>query len=579
VFSSHSNLHKCLDATTIGLALAFLVPPSAAQEQTPPKTEVAPFSHGMHAAPAAGATAYQDSEPPLFANLGQHSWKITTSNPQAQAFFDQGLRLAYGFNHAEARRAFRQAQRLDPTCAMCFWGEAWVLGPNINAPMDPAANAPAMAAIERARALAGHASDKEQALIAALGQRYSADRNAERAALDKAWAEALGAVAKRFPDDIELAVLHAEALMDLQPWDDWADGGKTAKGRANDIVSELERALAKNPDHPGAIHFHIHAVEASDRPERAEPGADRLAALMPGAGHIVHMPGHIYYRVGRYLDALAANRSAIAADEAYIAEVHPTSEYPLTYYPHNVHFLLAAAQLAGDGKTALEAASKLAKLVSADTAIAMPPMQPLMAAPYFAHALFGAPEAVLALPEPDNAPAYVKATWHYARGVALAASGRVDEAAREGAAIESLERQEDVAKLSDFAIPGSDVLKLAREVLAGRIAQARGDLPSAIAAFERAAELQDGLNYMEPPYWYYAVHQSLGAALLATGRVSEAEKAFQQALQREPNSGWAIYGLLETAKARNDATAQREAEARLAKTWIGDRSLLDLKRL
>lgn len=421
-----SGALRWLNAASVGAiwvtSVALLTTPGLAQEKQP-RTEVAPFHHGLHAAPTAGPTAYDDASPPLFDNLGRHTWRITTRNPEAQAFFDQGLRLAYGFNHAEARRAFRQAQRLDPHCAMCFWGEAYVLGPNINVPMEASANAPALAALKRAQALAAYASEKEQALIAALAKRYSADPQADRAALDKAWADAVGDVAQRFPEDIEIAVLHAEALMNTQPWDYWTDGGRQAKGRVNEIVAELERALAQNPNHPGAIHLYIHAVEASDRPERAEAGADRLAVLMPGAGHIVHMPSHIYYRVGRYRDALEANKAAVAADEAYIGAHKPSGPYPLAYYPHNLHFLVAAAHAAGDGKTALDAAAKLRKVVSAEMASAIPMVQPDMAAPYWAAAMFSTPEAVLALTVPDNAPTYVKAMWRYARGAAHVSSG------------------------------------------------------------------------------------------------------------------------------------------------------------
>jgi tetratricopeptide (TPR) repeat protein len=570
------------DAAAIGVvvvaSISLLVGPGSAQDKQPP-TEVAPFHHGLHAAPAAGATPYDEAEPPLFDNLGQYTWKITTADPKAQAFFDQGLRLAYGFNHAEARRAFRQAQRLDPSCAMCAWGEALVLGPNINVPMDPSANAPALVAVQRAQVLAGSASAKEQALIVALAKRYSDDPKAERAALDKAWAEGLRGVAERFPEDIEIAVLHAEAMMDTQPWDYWADGGKQAKGYANEIVAELERAMAQNPGHPGAIHYYIHAVEASERPERAEAGADRLAALIPGAGHIVHMPSHIYYRVGRYLDALEANKTAVAVDEAYLAAARPTGPYPLAYYPHNLHFLMAAAQMAGDRKTALEAAAKLQGVVSSEVAHAIPMVQPDMAAPYWANAVFGTPETVLGLTVPDNAPTYVKVMWRYARGTALVSLGRSDEAANEIAAIGALEGQEDLAKAASAGVPGPDVLKIAREVLTGRIAQARGDSSGAIAAFERAAGLQEGLGYWEPPYWYYPVRQSLGGALLAAGRADEAEEAFRAALLRAPHNGWALYGLMEAAKARGDQAAAQDAEARLAKAWVGDRSLLDPKRL
>jgi tetratricopeptide (TPR) repeat protein len=582
--SDTSGLRHCFGrvprASALLLAtLPFLASGADADDQPRRRTETAPFAQGVQVPQPADGALYEDAAPPLFDNLGRLSWAITTSEPQAQAFFDQGLRLAYGFNHAEARRAFRQAQKLDPACAMCFWGEAFVLGPNINAPMGPAASAPALAALQQAQARAGKAGDKEQALIAALAERYSADPKAERAVLDKAWAAALGKVAQRFPDDNDIAVFHAEALMDTQPWDYWADGGKTAKGRAADIVGALERVLTRAPDHPGGIHLYIHAVEASDRPERAEPHADRLAALMPGAGHIVHMPAHIYFRVGRYLDALEANKRAVAIDEAYIAAERPVGTYPIGYYPHNVHFLMAAAQMAGDGATVLQAAARLGEIVSPETAAAFPPAQPVMAAPYFAHAQFAAPEAVLALPSPQQAPPYVRAMWRYARGVALAKLGRLDEAAGEIKGIDGIERQGGLASLTSAGIPATGVLNLAREVIAARIAQARGDQAAAIAAFERAALVQDGLSYMEPPYWYYPVRQSLGAALLAAGRIDDAEAAFRDTLRRTPNNGWAIYGLVEVAKVRGDVPRQQQEEARLARAWIGDRRLLDLKRL
>jgi tetratricopeptide (TPR) repeat protein len=571
-----SNAAPCL-AVLAALLVAAL--PVAAEERSSQHNEVSPFGHAMHAPPPPAASSYDQTAPPLFDNLGGHSWKITTADPAAQAFFDQGIRLSYAFNHAEARRAFRQAQRLDPSCAMCFWGEALVLGPNINAPMDAAANAPALAALERAATLAGGASAKEGALIAALQKRYSADEKAERAALDKAWAEALGDVAARFPDDLDVATLHAEAMMDTQPWDYWSDGGRTPKGYAAAIVAALEHVLASDPGHPGAIHLYIHAVEASDRPERAEPHADRLAALMPGAGHVVHMPSHIYYRIGRYIDALEQNKKAVAVDEAYIGATHATGFYPAAYYPHNVHFALAAAQMAGDAKTALEMSQKLHSILTADMASAVPLAQPVMAAPFFAHAQFGSPDAVLALTVPDNAPPYVTAMWRYARGVALAKAGRTDDAAKEAAAIDALRRDADFTNLLAHGIPAPQVLEIAEEIVAARIAQARGDAPGAIAAFAKAAALQDGLAYMEPPYWYYPIHQSLGAALLQAGRTVEAEAAFRTALTRSPNNGWAIYGLVEVAKARGDAAAQRDAEARLARSWVGERSVLALQNL
>jgi tetratricopeptide (TPR) repeat protein len=574
----HSDIARSIGSASLLVAGALTFGAGAAA-QTGTKTEVAPFSHALHhqAAPATGG--YAEAAPPLFGNLGKHHWKITTASPEAQQYFDQGLRLAYGFNHAEARRAFRQAQRLDPSCAMCFWGEAFVLGPNINVPMDSSANAPALEALAQAEALAAGASPKEQALIAALSKRYSADPKAERAALDEAWADALGDVAAQYPDDVELRVLHAEAMMNLHPWDYWADGGKTPKGRTAQIVEELEHALAAAPEHPGAIHFYIHTVEASDWPERAEKGAEKLAALIPGAGHLVHMPSHIFYRVGRYLDALETNKTAVAVDEAFIAEVQPEGPYPLAYYPHNVHFVLASARMAGDAPTALAAAEKLSAIISPETAAAIPMVQPMMAAAYFAHAQFGTPESILALPEPATAPSYVKAMWHYMRGVGLAQAGRLDEAAAEAQAIAALGAKDDVVALAAAKIPGAETLEIARQVVIGRIAQAKGDASRAAVAFEAAAELQEGLPYMEPPYWYYPVRQSLGAIHLSMGRVEEAQKAFEAALRRAPNNAWAIYGLKETAAAKGDAAAMAAAEARLARTWVGDPQLLELKRL
>lgn len=293
------------------------------------KTELKPF-------PTEGAQVsarHLDEKPPLWDNLGSVTFPVTTTDPQAQQYFDQGLRLAYAFNHAEAHRAFRAARRLDPDCALCYWGEALVLGPNINAPMEDKALAPALAALEQAQAKAGGASAKEQALIAALGKRYSEDPKSVRAALDAAYAEAMGEVAARFADDAQIAVLYAEALMDLQPWDYWAVGGVQPKGRTAEILALLEGVLAKNPDHPGAIHYYIHMVEASSKPERAEAYARRLPSAMPGAGHLVHMPFHVLYRIGKYQDALAANKAAVAADEAYLAEAAPEGLYPQAYYP------------------------------------------------------------------------------------------------------------------------------------------------------------------------------------------------------------------------------------------------------
>ena len=526
------------------------------------------------------APAFADTEPPLWAGLGTVSYKVTTTNERAQAYFDQGLRLAYAFNHGEAQRAFRMAQKLDPDCAMCFWGEALVLGPNINLPMQEDAVAPAFAAAQKAKALAGKASPREQALIGAITARYGSDPKAARAPFDAAYAAEMAKVAAQFADDDEIATLYAEAVMDLSPWNYWKPGGREPNPQSVPIVPTLERVLARNANHPGAIHLYIHAVEASDRPKRAEPYADRLRGAIPGAGHLVHMPSHIYYRVGRYLDALEDNKTAVKVDEKYLADTNaPMGVYRLGYYPHNVHFVMASAQLAGDGQTVIAAAEKLSKLIPDEAARGIAMVQPVKAAPYFAHAQFSTPETILALPDPGDTIPYVTAMWLYARGVAYVARGDFASAAAAADLIETLERTSDFKLLKESNVPAQEVLRIARTLILARVAQARGDTRTAIVRFERAAALQDALPYTEPPYWYYPIRQSLAAALLQAGRYAGAEKQFQRALSRAPANGWSYFGLAELHKARGNTVAAQKAEADLARTWIGDRKLLQISNL
>jgi tetratricopeptide (TPR) repeat protein len=534
----------------------------------------------MRAQVAAATASYEDAEPPLWDNLGSATYPITTRNPQAQAFFDQGLKLSYGFNHAEARRAFRMAQKLDPTCALCFWGEALVLGPNINVPMMPEAQAPALAALKQAQALAAGASAKERALIAALAKRYSETPPADRAPLDGAYADAMAALSDAYPDDLDIAALAAEAAMDTQPWDYWQPGGHDPKGRAGDAIKRIEGILAKDPLHAGAIHLYIHLVEASDRPERAEKYADTLAALMPGAGHIVHMPSHIYYRIGRYDDSLTLNEAAVKVDEAYLAQTGAVGGvYPLGYTSHNIHFVLVSAQLLGDKATVLAAADKLDGWIGNDVAAAIPIAQPIKAAPYFAWAQFADADKLVALPQPAGAPPYVEAMWHYARGVGLAEKGDAAGARDEAGKIEALEKTADWSAMDQFAIPARDILRVAQNVVLARAAQAKGDPAESITYFQAAAGVQDSLPYMEPPYWYYPVRQSLGAALLKAGRAKEAADQFRTALDGARKSAWALFGLREAAKATGDAATEQQAADELAKSWRGDPGFLSLERL
>jgi tetratricopeptide (TPR) repeat protein len=523
--------------------------------------------------------AYSEAEPPLWTTLGSLSYPITTKSPQAQQYFDQGLKLSFGFNHAEAQRAFRKAQRLDPDCAMCYFGEALVLGPNINVPMAPEANAPALAALSKAQSLASRSSEKEKALIGALALRYSADTTAQRPALDAAYADAMAALADKYTDDVEIAVLAAEAAMDTQPWDYWQPGGHEPKGRTADIQKRLEGVLAKQPDNAGAIHLYIHLVEASDRPERAEAYADRLGTLMPGAGHIVHMPSHIYYRVGRYGDSLDANKAASKVDEDYIAETKAVGVYPIGYYSHNIHFVLVSAQLLGDKATVLAEADKLDKWLGNDVATAIPIAQPIKAAPYFAWAQYADPEKVLGLPKPAGAPPYVMAMWHYARGVAYAEIKNPASARTEAQAIDQIRRETDWSTLDAWAVPARRILEVASNVVLARTAQAESNKAAAIELFEKAAQSQDSIPYMEPPFWYYPVRQSLGAALLSAGKADDAEKQFRAALERERSSAWALFGLKAAAEAKGDSAEARKADEALSKAWRGDKAMLTLGRL
>jgi tetratricopeptide (TPR) repeat protein len=538
--------------------------------------------HGQ--AKAAAAVEEHSTSVPLFENLGSHSYPITTANPLAQAYFDQGLRWAWAFNHAEAQRAFRAAQKLDPTCAMCFWGEAYVLGPNINAGMGPEAAADAAEAVAQARKLAHLASSRENDLIEALAKRYSADISADQGTLNRAYATAMAKLAERHPQDDEIATLYADALMNLMPWDYWFDGGATPKPDTVKLVASLERVLARNPHHAGAIHLYIHAVEASTTPERAEPYADRLAALMPGAGHIVHMPSHIYHQVGRWIDSLEINREAVAADEAYFERVGIAPErtpgvYTDGYYPHNLHFLMTSAQMAGDVEAIAEAAKKLDSLVSNTMASKVGGLQPIKAASYFAHAQYSDPEVILALPAPGNALSYVEATWRYARGIAFAATGANEAAGAEIAAIRKLATETDFSVEMAGGLPAPDLLELGALIVEARIAQHQGDLPEARSKLEAAIAIEDGLTYMEPAYWYYPVRQTLGAVYMAMGEHEAAVAAFELVLEQTPNNAWALWGLREVFRRTGRAADAEEMDARFKAAWVGAPDFLGIERL
>ena len=520
------------------------------------------FRPEFHLALAAKAAAEEKKPelPQLWDGLVTRSFKVSTDNAQAQAYFDQGFALIYGFNHWEAIRAFKAAQSLDPDCALCYWGEAIALGPNINAPMVPGAVEPAFAAISKAVSLAGTASEKERALIEAAAKRYSPDPEAKRSDLDRAFADAMEAVAAQYPEDEDIAALTAEAIMDLTPWEYWERDFATPRPHIARALKLVEGILEKNPDHPAAIHLYIHLTEASVSPEKAEPYADRLAALMPGAGHMVHMPGHTFFRVGRYLDALDTNVQAVAVDEAYLNAVEGSDIYRYGYYPHNVHFVLVSAQMAGDEKTVLAFAEKLDKLIPIAATKGAPWIQPIKVAPYFAFAQFGTTDQVLALPEPPMEVPYVRAMWHYARGLVLARDGRALEANAEADAIAALNKRDNLRDMIEGNIPAPDLLRIAEITVRGRVAQANRSFGHALGFFSEAARLQQTVIYAEPPYWYYPAEQSVGSAYLEMGVPEEAARAFRAALVKHPNNAWSLYGLMLAQRDAGDPAA-KETEA------------------
>lgn len=538
------------------------------------QTETAPFKPGQQAPASAAA-----DKPPLYKDLGQLQVPVTTRSPAAQAYFNQGMRLTFAFNHAEAARAFRAAQQLDPNCAMCFWGEALVLGPNINAPMFPAAVAPAVAAAARATSLAAGATPPEQALIRAMARRYGPAAGADRSALDQAYANAMTDAAKAFPNNDTIQVLFAESLMDLSPWDYWEGGGTRPKNRTAELVDALERVLERNPTHPGAAHYYIHAMEASSHPEKALAPARLLAKQIPGAGHIVHMPSHIYYRVGLYKEALESNLDAIAADERYFRRSGSDPVYRGAYYPHNIHFVMVSALMGGDGKTALDAAAKLDKSLPPALLKDFAGMQPVKAAPYFSHVQFSSPDVLVALPDPGPDFVLVKAMWHYARATGYARKGALAISRKEIDALSQLERTADFKPIEAWGVPAKAIVHTARAVATGRLADAQGDGAAAVKAYQEAIAVQDGLPYTEPPYWYYPVRQSLGAALLRAGQLDAAEQVFRASLARTPSNGWALRGLIEVYDKRGDTAALAAARKRFETTWLGKRGGPDLALL
>ncbi|MEI9993837.1 MAG: hypothetical protein WDM91_04525 [Rhizomicrobium sp.] len=510
---------------------------------------------------------------PFFKGLGTHHHKITTKNATTQVLFDQGIKLTFGFNHAEAIRSFREAARRDPHCAMCWWGVAFALGSNINLPMPADADKPAWQALQNAVALERYASPEERGWIDALATRYSADPKADRAKLDAAFAAAMGDLWTRYPNDLDAGTFYAEAMMDTQPWDYWDEDGVTPKGHALEIVSVLEGIIKRAPYHPGALHLYIHAVEASTTPQRAEAAADRLETLMPGAGHIVHMPSHIYYRVGRYEDAAKVNTLAALVDEQYIAACKAQGYYPIGYYGHNIHFLWTSSEMQGNYAASIGAARRLVKAALALRADKLNPQAQLFFfTPYATLLRFGKWREALAEPLPPDDQKMTLAIAHLARGFAYANTGDRTSAIGERMALAALLDDKAFAAY-DKLYPAKAMAQIALADLDGEIARTGGDLDTAIVDFTKARDLEEALPYTEPPYWHQPSSHLLGAALLQAGRAREAADVYRHSLTNYRVDGWALYGLAQAQDALGDTAGAAATRKEFAGAW----SMADVK--
>lgn len=502
---------------------------------------------------------------PRLQNLGKHQFPVTTKSKEAQLFINQGVSLSYAFNHAEAGRAFREAARLDPDLAMAYWGQALVLGPNINAAMDPNNEAQALELVKKALALKSKASAREQAYIDALAERYSGNAS-ERQARDRAYAMAMRKLQERLPDDLDAATLYAESMMDLRPWGYWTRDGQPYEGMA-EVVALVEKVIERNPQHPGALHLYIHLMESTDKVDKAEPAADRLLTLMPAAGHMVHMPAHIYQRVGRYADAARSNELAIAADEDYISQCQAQGLYPMGYYPHNIHFLWFAASYDGRSKLAIESARKSASKVTDDVLKQVPLLAIFRIVPYYALTRFGKWDEMLREPEPPAFSPYSRGIWHYSRGVALVHKDQLDAADQELMKLKEVLKDKALDQPLFSPNTGRAVLSVAPDVLGGMIAAARKNYDGAILHLERAVRLEDALVYTEPSEWHFPPRHALGAVLLEAGRPAEAETVYWADLRRNRNNGWALFGLSQALRAQGKDAEASLVDARFRKSW------------
>ncbi len=507
---------------------------------------------------------------PLFAGLTENfTYPITTTSKIAQKYFDQGLILSYGFNHAEAARSFKEAARQDPDCAMCYWGLGYVLGPNYNSIMNKGVLADANEAIENARLRAHKSSPKENALIHALSKRYPKSYDEDPKPFYKTYADELKKAHEHFPDDQDISALYAEALMDLHPWELWLKTGEPQPW-TSEILEIIEGVLKKNPKHVQAVHLYIHATEAGNNPERAIPFANTMRNLIPGSGHLVHMASHTYINSGYYHEGTMANERAVKVDSAYLEKCQVAGVYPIGYYPHNWHFLAACATLEGKGKRALEASQFMAKYV-ADKGMKHPDrayLQQFYSIPWHIMIKFSMWDKILSEPQPSDTLIYPQAIWNYAQGMAYSAKGMSKDAMKSLSQLKKLEVDTSIAKMyfSD-STKSIDLLEIARLVLEGEIAYRKGDFISSISYFHHAIEKEDRLHYNEPPDWFFSVRHKLGQVLIEARQFAEAEKTYRDDLKKYKENGWALIGLYQTLLKQGRKTEAKLVKNRYDRAW------------
>ena len=510
------------------------------------------------------ATERPPTRVPLFEHLGTLHHPISTSSKEAQQYFDQGLRFVYAFNHEEAILAFEEAARLDPSAAMAYWGVAIASGPNINAAMDKTAERRAWGAVQKARAHRAGASAAEQAYIDAIGKRYELNGHARRA-LDQAYANAMRAVWRELPNDPDAGVLFAEALMDLRPWDLWTADGRPQPG-TQEIVSTLESILARFPDHPGACHYYIHTVEASPNPDRAVACAERLPGLMPGAGHIVHMPAHLYMRLGRYHEAAERNVHAAEVDRNYLSRRTLSGDYADGYYTHNLHFLWASLAMEGRSAEALKIARQLTKTITEKEAQQETWKELYLPTPLWSMIRFGQWDDLLREPPPPKLLRLQQGIWRLGRGMALSASGRLPGAEGEHVVLAGMAKRLGRDRTQEEKTERT-LLKIAERLLAGELAMHRRQYEEAITTLTDAVKLEEGLPYTEPPFWPISIRHYLGAVLLKAGRPDKAEAVYRADLAKHPRNGWAQFGLMQSLRAQRKGREADAVETQWKQAW------------